>query len=187
MKYFLSAFVNVFLWVLVAVVLFLMGCGLTQRFFNKDGYTGICGIGYAVVVSGSMIPTLQIDDMILYQEHAKEDYKVGDIIVYVRDKGKDTEMLITHRIKEIDGDTLVTRGDANSRDDKAISFDVVVGKVVWRIAFVGKAVSFLRTPLGIIVIVLFLALIVIANLYITFARRKRKKVKTVCGEQYIKY
>ena len=187
MKYFLGTILNVAIWVIVAVVLFLVGCGLWQRIANKDGYTGFLGVGYAVVVSGSMIPALQIDDMIIYQEHEIEDYAVGDIIVYVRDKGTEEEMLITHRIKSLDATTLVTRGDANTRDDKPIAYSQIVGKVVWRIPGVGKAVAFLRKPLGLTLILLVAFGLIGINLFLTFSRRKRKKVKTSFGDQYISY
>lgn len=179
MKYFLRTVLNVFLWTVSAVLLFLVVSGLVQRFVNKSGYTGLFGIGYAVVVSGSMVPVFQIDDMIIYQEHDIDDYHKGDIVVYVRDRGTEDEILITHRIVDMTLDSVTTKGDANNRADDPISYSQLVGKVVWNIGKLGKLVNFLRSTKGLIILICGLGLIIVADLYFTVFRRKRKKVQTV--------
>ena len=55
-----------------------------------------------------------------------KDINTNDIITF---KNEDNE-LITHRIMEIDGDKLVTKGDANNTEDKTITKDAVIGKVI---------------------------------------------------------
>lgn len=105
------------------------------------------GIGTAVVLSGSMEPTLSVNDVIIVRE--QESYGVGDIVVY--ENGRE---MIVHKIIEKDGDTLTTKGDANNTADEPISTEAVKGKVVFSIRYAGVAVNALRSPVGAIVIIL---------------------------------
>lgn len=181
MKFFLKTLLSAILWAVIAILLVFVGSGIFQRIFNRGGYTGIFGIGYAVVVSGSMKPVFNENDMIIYQTHDREDYKTGDIVVYVRDQGTEDEILITHRLIGISENQLITKGDANSISDKPISWDQLIGRVVFLIPGVGKAVEFLRTPLGILLSVLLIIALSIVNLLPVIKSRGRKKAETVNG------
>ena len=187
MKYFWKTVLSAFVWAVVAILLLFVGSGIFQRIFNRNGYTGLFGVGYAVVVSGSMEPVFHVNDMIIYQAHDRSDYTVGDIVVYVRDKGTDQEILITHRIIGMTEDKLVTKGDANSISDKAISWDQLVGRVVFVVPGIGKAVEFLRTPLGIVFSVLLIAGLSFLNLMPLFKKGGAKKAETVNGGDRILY
>lgn len=105
------------------------------------------GIGTAVVLSGSMEPTLSVNDVIIVR--GQESYNVGDIVVY--ENGRE---MIVHRITEKNGDTLTTKGDANNTADEPISIDAVKGKVVFSLPYAGAIVNALRSPVGAIVIIL---------------------------------
>ncbi len=189
MKDFLSTVFGAIAWVVILVLLFLVTSGIYQHFLSSKPYSGFFGIGYAVVVSGSMEPNIKVNDLILYQDHDREDYNVGDPIVYVRDAGTDNEMLITHRIIEISGNDLVTRGDANRISDDPITFDDVVGRVVFRVPYIGVAVGFVKTPVGMWVALGFVIFLIILNLTVSALQRKKRKhvVQTVMGEQIMRY
>ncbi len=105
------------------------------------------GIGTAVVLSGSMEPTLSVNDVIIVRE--QESYNVGDIVVY--ENGRE---MIVHKIIEKNGDTLTTKGDANNTADEPISTEAVKGKVVFSVPYAGAIVKALRSPVGAIVIIL---------------------------------
>ena len=79
------------------------------------------------VISGSMQPALQIGDVIIIKE--ANNYAEKDIITY--DNGLTT---ITHRIKSINGDEIITEGDANDAPDKPITRDRILGKYFFRIS-----------------------------------------------------
>lgn len=79
------------------------------------------------VISGSMQPALQIGDVIIIKK--ANNYAEKDIITY--DNGLTT---ITHRIKSIDGDEIITGGDANDAPDKPITKDRILGKYFFRIS-----------------------------------------------------
>lgn len=79
------------------------------------------------VISGSMQPALQIGDVIIIKK--ANNYAEKDIITY--DNGLTT---ITHRIKSINGDEIITEGDANDAPDKPITKDKILGKYFFRIS-----------------------------------------------------
>lgn len=103
------------------------------------------GFGAAVVLSGSMEPTLGINDLILVRE--ADGYEVGDIVVY-----QSGRTLIVHRIVARDGETVLTQGDANNVADAPILDRDIKGKVIGRVPAVGAAVNALKTPVGILAV-----------------------------------
>lgn len=96
------------------------------------------GWGMSVVLSGSMEPTLSVDDLVIVR--ATEDYAEGDVAVYSTGRS-----LVIHRIVSMDEDAVVTRGDANNVDDAAISREQLLGRMEYAIPGAGKIVRVLRT------------------------------------------
>ena len=188
MKSFFSSVLNALLWAVMALLIFLVISGVIQRYFGHNS-NGLFGIGYAVVVSGSLEPNIHVDDMIIYHEHPADDYQVGDVIVYRRNAGTPEEMLITHRIVEIreDRSKLTTRGDANKISDPEILFQDVVGRLVWRIPRFGFIVEYIRKPWGIAAAAVLLILLAVGNFLVMTGGFGKKKVKTRFGEQYLRY
>lgn len=141
--------VRVIRFALITVLALLLACNLyfiAARAITEEHPT-LCGYSTAIVISGSMSPAIQVDDMVII--HRENAYSCGDIITY-----KDGASLVTHRIHEITEDGYITKGDANNTTDETISPDSVVGRVVTVIPKVGKLISMIRTPLGMCGIVL---------------------------------
>lgn len=99
------------------------------------------GIGAATVLSGSMEPELSVGDFLIVVE--RDEYEVGDVIVYQNGRSA-----ITHRIVEINGDEIITRGDANNVDDEPINAEQIKGEVVLAIPWLGYLVNIIKTPIG---------------------------------------
>ena len=149
MKRFIEQLLNILLILLIVVLALLVVSGILQRLNRKNPYTGLFGVGYAVVVSESMVPKFHVNDMIVYSRQDTQEYKVGDIIVFTREEAGE-KILITHRIIGITESGFITKGDANEvQDPKEAAFSDVVGKVRFSIPYLGVVTSFLRTPLGI--------------------------------------
>lgn len=91
---------------------------------GKNGYPNYFGYTFFEVASGSMEPTLQINDVILVKI-TKDNLKKGDIIAFSLENA-----IITHRIIYMDGDVLTVKGDNNNTIDKPIIVDNVIGKVI---------------------------------------------------------
>lgn len=124
----------------------------------------LCG-----VASESMVPTLQVGDLIIVQgvsdarnikAASKNATEPGDIIVFYNPRGnKDPNDLIVHRaVDKISRNGtwyFKTHGDANpgTQDPWEVREDYVIGKVVFfRIPIVGFITFLMRTPAAIIVV-----------------------------------
>jgi signal peptidase len=110
-----------------------------------------------------MQPELSVDDIAIIQ--AQETYAVGDIVVY-----QDGTSLVIHRIVSIDGDEVVTQGDANNVADTPISLTDIKGKKVAKIPRLGVVVRFLKTSSGFLVVLV--TAIVLLEIPYYFERRK---------------
>ena len=121
------------------------------------------GYGGAVVLSGSMEPVMSKGDLIIVSE--SKPYDINDIVVF-----QDKSSLVVHRVIAVDSDTITTKGDANNTEDNPVSKSAVKGTVVAVIPSVGTIVSFIKTPIGTILIVA--AAIVLVELPY---RRERQK------------
>lgn len=95
---------------------------IVSNILKKD-YVNIFGYTYFVVATGSMSNTIEVNDLIFVK--IKKDVKEGDIITY---KNRDNE-IITHRIIQMNGNKLITKGDANNTQDDPIGKESVIGKV----------------------------------------------------------
>ena len=110
------------------------------------------GVGTAVILSGSMEPALSIDDVIIVE--ARDSYRAGDIVVY-----QDEDLMVVHRIIYMEGDTVVTQGDANNVEDAAIRAADIKGVVVRRVGGIGGMIRMLKNPtvsIGLLAIAIFL-------------------------------
>lgn len=103
------------------------------------------GYGMSVVLSGSMESRLSVDDLVIIK--ATDDYKVNDIVLY-----QDGDSLVIHRIIEIDGDTVTTKGDANNVADEPINKSQIKGVLVYDIAGIGAVVNILKQPISVIIV-----------------------------------
>lgn len=87
------------------------------------------GIRIFRIGSGSMEPYLRVNDLILIGP--SNEYNVNDVITFK----DDNNTYITHRIIEINGDKIITKGDNNNTKDGSITKDVVVGKLIYKFGF----------------------------------------------------
>ncbi len=107
---------------------------------------------FYVAASGSMIPELQVYDVVVIQGHVPfEDIQIGDIIVFERPSGHDR--IIVHRVVSITDDnpvTLRTKGDNNVASIPGTDFPITereyIGKVESVIPQIGYVTQFLKPP-----------------------------------------
>jgi signal peptidase I len=77
------------------------------------------------VISDSMVPLMDIDDIVLVEHAPLRDYIRGDIVVIFRN-----DEFITHRLVRLRREQWYTKGDRFRFLDEPISPDEVVGKVI---------------------------------------------------------
>lgn len=120
------------------------------------------GVGSAIIISGSMEPTIHINDMVITMQAG---YDVGDIIMF-----DDGHALVTHRIIQIKNGQYVTQGDHNNtQDSKLVHENDIVGKVIFIIPKVGQFIMYMQTPMVMMLMVVSLFLI----LYYPLILRKK--------------
>ena len=111
--------------VLLLLLLVLAVYGKATSVFGRRTYPNYFGYTFFSVASGSMEPTLYINDVILVKIGNK-DIKEDDIITFVNKKDE----VITHRVLSIKGDTVTVKGDNNNTTDAPIKRNQIIGKTV---------------------------------------------------------
>ncbi len=159
-------------------------------------YDGLCD-GW----SHPFARTLHVGDLLVLQGLNPNDYNTNypysDIIVF--HEAADPATLIVHRIvaaSEINGIMYFhTKGDGNGvkwpapvtsteqydppniEPPEGVAQDKVVGRVIFRIPWIGDIVLFMQKPEGIILVVIVIALLLIIEFIIPVIRRKKKAAK----------
>ena len=87
------------------------------------------------VETGSMEDKIHAGDYILM--YKKKNYYVGDIVTFRVD-----DYFVTHRIVDITGNKVTTKGDANNAKDDKISFDQIEGKAIYWGGFLNIIINY---------------------------------------------
>lgn len=133
--------------VLLTVLLLCNLYSIAARTFTGNPLPTVLGYAGAVVVSGSMAGTLEVNDLVVV--HRQAAYAVGDVVTYENDTGS----LVTHRVVARQGAVYTTQGDANNVADATVPAARICGRVVAVVPFVGALCLALQTPLGILALV----------------------------------
>ena len=162
--------------VIIVVAIAVIWLGL-QAFFGTSN-------PFYVVSSGSMIPALEVYDVIVVEGNTPfEDVEKGDIIVFYSPKlyeqGK--ERVIVHRVSldmSTDEQKIVrTKGDANPSSiagtDYPITEKEYLGQVEYVIPQVGYITQILQPPINYIIIAVIIGIMVVKH----FAGREKKKTE----------
>lgn len=150
--------VNVIEYIIVFLVIFINVVLIFQSVKNPDKSPNLFGKKTFVIVSGSMIPTINIGDVVIVNE--TNNINVGDIIAFRRES-----TVIVHRIvkeMKINGEIMYqTKGDNNNVEDKELVRNNSVEGVLWgRIPVLGRVLMWLYNHLSIVIIVLLAFLII---------------------------
>ena len=139
---------------------------INAKVFLKEKLPMPFGFGTAVVVSNSMYPSLEVNDLIIIEK--TNDYQIGDIVVY-----DDGNVLVVHRIVEIDDEVFVAKGDVNNSNDKPYSINLIKGEVVNVIPEMGVLQEVISNP--VVKILFFVITFVLFEL--SFKADKKEKSK----------
>lgn len=132
---------------------------------------------FYVVASGSMVPVLQVYDILIVQGNEPfEDIAIGDIIVFNRPS--DHDRVIVHRVVEIqshDPKTVKTQGDANPGSIPGTDFPITeeeyIGKVEYILPQIGYVTQIIKPPINYIIIAVVIGIMIAKQ----FAKRKKKQ------------
>ena len=155
--------------VIVAVGVLVIWIGLQIAFGTQNPFY--------VVASGSMIPVLEVYDVLIVSGHEPfNNLEVGDIIVF--DRPSDHNRVIVHRVASIvdeDPRTIRTKGDANPASIPGTDFPITeeeyIGKVAYTLPQVGYITQLLKPPINYVIIAVVIGIMIFKQ----FAKRKNEK------------
>ena len=150
LKRVLKLIVDILTLIVFLVLLFIIFNKVKSMASGKD-YFEVFGYSVFNVATGSMEPAIKQNDVILV--HSENEYSLGDVVTFKGEKA-----YITHRIVNITGSSIVTKGDANNAKDVAITKDDIIGKVIHTYSSLGIWQKVFTTPKTIIMIFITLIL-----------------------------
>lgn len=144
------------------------------------------GYGISVVVSGSMEPTIHMNDVVIVKQ--TDRLEQGDIIVYqsgsyavihrlvsIRENGVKlarTDAAIAYGVNP-EFIELTTKGDANNAPDEPITLQDVKGRYIGRLRGFGWFINFIRSPAGLVGMIL----LILLTMRITSAAEKKQETE----------
>lgn len=141
-----------------------------------------------VVLTGSMLPEIQVKDVVVTKKVEANALKVGDIITFASSDSRFAGTIITHRIlkknQDADGNiTFQTKGDNNNVADSAlVQPNNIYGKVILKIPKLGYLQDFLATQGGWIIVILLPCATVISYDILKLVKgikRRKNKIKVI--------
>lgn len=150
--------INILLLFILIITLIIVYNIVQVNFFNKE-YYNFFGYTFFKVATGSMSGSIEIGDIVI-AKLGNQNINVNDVIVYKQD-----DYIITHRIIEMEEENITTKGDANNTEDKPITKENVIGKVIKVIHNVSIWESVLKTPKVFILMIITGTLFIITILF----------------------
>ncbi len=167
----------VFISILIFLII-LFGYYIISRLVNKNNYSRMFGYYMFEVTSGSMYnpeeeDSLNVGSLVFVKPNKNGEYKVGQTITFKR---PDDKHPITHKIIEVDGDMLTTKGiNPSNSPDSPFNKQYVIGEVksVWQ--NYAKTINFIKSPMGIsVVLIVGLGLFIGIDVLHKFVKKQEK-------------
>lgn len=114
--------INLVIFALGIIAIIAIWTSIQLNIQNKE-YANIFGYSVFSTETGSMSQTMEKGDIVIVKIDG--DVQKEDIITYKKDN-----VFITHRIIEINEDSIIAKGDNNNTQDEPIKKDMIIGKVV---------------------------------------------------------
>lgn len=137
-----------------------------------------------VVLTGSMLPEIQVKDVVITKKRDPKDLEPGDIITFLSSDSRMSGIIVTHRIKNVYYDATTgrysfqTKGDNNNVEDFALAQDYnVIGEVIFKIPKLGYVQDLLASKGVLIIVVLIPCLAVLSYDIVKLGRNINKKHK----------
>lgn len=151
---------------------------LYQTEVKREEIPRIGNISVFNIVSQSMEPTINVNDLIVIQKCTEEELQSGDIITYKNADGR----VVTHRIvkttKQEGKNIYTTKGDNNEvEDNEKINYEQVYGKYLFKIRSAGKFAQKLQENNGLITVILTIIIFVVLKNSKDKKKETRKKIR----------
>lgn len=131
--------INIMIFIVTICLIFAAYSFIQLKVLNKD-YVNVFGYTYFEIISGSMENEININDYVFVK--LTDAVKKNDVISFYYN-----EDIVTHRIVQIDGEKIITKGDANNIIDNPITKEAVIGEVVFIGKGLGKIIKIITEPI----------------------------------------
>lgn len=134
-------------------------CGLALVVFTVPA----TGLKAKSVATGSMRPAIPPGSLVFIQRQPLSRLAVGDVVTY-RSPANARQTITHHLVGITQRDRIwffTTKGDANPATDAPVPGGAILGRVIWHVPWLGRAVDAIKTPLGLVVLVLIPGLVMI--------------------------
>ena len=176
----------IFIWLLLIGIALLIYVGNVKIKEMKGDYTPPKYNAY-VVLTGSMLPKIKVEDVVVTKKIEAKDLKEGDIITFASSDERYAGTIITHRIKKKYYDsttgkyTFQSQGDNNNVADNALVEEQnIYGKVILKIPKLGYLQLFLASKGGWILVILIPCAVVVSfdivKLFKMMAQKRKFKI-----------
>jgi signal peptidase I len=129
------------------------------------------------VQTGSMTPNIRKGDLVAVTRVPKSQLRVGNVVTYINPRN--AKQTITHRIIALpspaNGQKFIVRGDANPAPDPPVNPASILGKVTFHAPYLGTAVDFVRTPIGLAILIYIPALLIVIDEVKRLSRHYRQQ------------
>lgn len=142
----LNIILGIIKFIIYAFLILLLVTILVQKISQNKKTIG--GFMVFTVASESMVPEYKVGNILFTKKVPEEDLKVGDNITYLGMEGRMANLVITHKLIEIDVENgitkFTTKGLRNDIPDPPIVYSQIYGKVVYKTAilsYVAKVIN----------------------------------------------
>ena len=159
----------------ILIILFIINLILS---FEEN--THILGIYMFNIVSESMEPTLEINDVVVVQKCEPTQLQKGDVITFQQD-GRNISHRIVDTTKIKNTIKFQTKGDNNETvDSDLVEAGQVYGKVLFKIKKIGNIITYIQNVRGFINIIIFAIIVYI----LVSLRDKQKNTRKIKRKKY---
>lgn len=116
---------DIIIWILIIILFGYLCLTIYQKLIKKNDLVSFNNYYLFQIASSSMENKLHVGDYIVVKK--VDDYKIGDVITF-----KSDNLYITHRICNIQSNSIITKGDANNSLDEPLKKEDILGKVLFK-------------------------------------------------------
>ena len=181
--------IGVLLCLILAPILIANMTMIIKSYTNADEVPSFGGYCPFIVMTDSMSPVINGGDLVIDKVVSDpSEIQKGDIISFF-DPASSSNSVVTHRVvevvKEAEGISFRTQGDANNtEDDDLVPADKVVGVYLTKISGAGNVILFMQSTPGLVVCIALPILLLIG--YDAIRRRRYEKQQQADTEALMK-
>ncbi len=184
--YKIGKFLSICICIIIVFFLIFNVSLIIKSYINPSEIPNFFGIKSFTIVSESMKPKINKEDVIFVKNVDKDELDVGDIISF-----KTGQIINTHRIIKIEKqngeDVYITKGDNNQKEDRGyVKLNDIEGKYLFKIPNFGIIAEVLKSKITLVILLVILVLISYYQVVLTKRKLKRKEERYEYNKKLLK-